>query len=86
MAPDVKRKSEAVDPSGLSAAQELFNLSRRLFSFPNDMYPGYMPDGTAMNKAGNAMNHPETIGPDIHKDGSPLIPSPYMADVGCWGQ
>ena len=30
---------------------------------------GYLPDGTAMNTAGNAVNHPETIGPDPHTPG-----------------
>ena len=31
---------------------------------------GYLPDGTPMNRAGNAINHPETIGPDPHAPGS----------------
>ena len=31
-----------------------------------------MPDGTPMNKAGNCINHPETIQPDPHTPGSPL--------------
>ena len=30
---------------------------------------GYLPDGTPMNKAGNCINHPETIGPDPHAPG-----------------
>ena len=30
---------------------------------------GYLPDGTPMNRAGNAINHPETIGPDPHAPG-----------------
>merc|ERR1711983_572768 len=45
---------------------------------------GYFPDGTAYNKAGNAVNHPEEIGPDPHTAGSAL-PSPlngYLNDVG----
>ena len=33
---------------------------------------GYLPDGTPMNRAGNAINHPESIGPDPHAPGSPL--------------
>eukprot|EP00913_Durusdinium_trenchii_P032608 g30523.t1 len=33
---------------------------------------GYLPDGTPMNKAGNCINHPETIQPDPHTPGSPL--------------
>ena len=31
---------------------------------------GYLPDGTPLNRAGNAMNHPEKIAPDTHVDGS----------------
>merc|ERR1712038_486326 len=45
---------------------------------------GYLPDGTPMNKAGNLINHPETIGPDPHVAGSPL-PLPlkgYVNDIG----
>ena len=30
---------------------------------------GYLPDGTPMNRAGNCINHPETIGPDPHAPG-----------------
>ena len=33
---------------------------------------GYLPDGTPLNRAGNCINHPETIGPDPHTPGSPL--------------
>ena len=43
---------------------------------------GYLPDGTPMNAAGNAMNHPETMQPDMHTPGSPLPKSVYYADVG----
>merc|ERR1712014_301223 len=50
------------------------------FEFGNDV--GYFPDGTPYNKAGNAMNHPETVGPDPHVNGSPLPVSPYAADIG----
>jgi hypothetical protein len=38
--------------------------------------------GTANNKSGNAMNYPETIGPDSHVDGPALPVSTYEADVG----
>ena len=31
---------------------------------------GYLPDGTPMNRAGNAMNHPENLQPDPHTDGT----------------
>merc|ERR1711948_224465 len=45
---------------------------------------GYLPDGTPMNRAGNAVNHPETIGPDLHMPGSPLPPplKGYVNDIG----
>merc|ERR1711979_108114 len=45
---------------------------------------GYLPDGTPMNRAGNAVNHPETIGPDMHMAGSPLPPplKGYVNDIG----
>ena len=33
---------------------------------------GYLPDGTPMNRAGNAINHPENIQPDPHTPGAPL--------------
>ena len=56
------------------------------FSVPKDMKyqndVGYFPDGTAINKAGNAMNHPETVGPDLHKDGSALPVATFMNTVG----
>eukprot|EP00438_Fugacium_kawagutii_P021934 Skav207181 [mRNA] locus=scaffold573:810099:810846:- [translate_table: standard] len=43
---------------------------------------GYLPDGTPMNAAGNALNHPETMQPDMHVPGSPLPASYYAAEVG----
>eukprot|EP00438_Fugacium_kawagutii_P021929 Skav207176 [mRNA] locus=scaffold573:779722:786304:- [translate_table: standard] len=43
---------------------------------------GYLPDGTPMNRAGNAVNHPETIGPDPHVDGSPLPRAEFCNSVG----
>ena len=43
---------------------------------------GYLPDGTPLNAAGNAINHPETMQPDPHSPGSPLPPSSYLADIG----
>merc|ERR550537_1103901 len=50
--------------------------------YGNDV--GYFPDGTAYNLAGNAINHPETIGPDPHMAGSPLPPplKGYLNDIG----
>ena len=49
-------------------------------NFVNDV--GYLPDGTPLNKAGNAMNHPENIAPDPHSPGSALPESVYAASVG----
>ncbi|CAE7534970.1 rbcL [Symbiodinium necroappetens] len=43
---------------------------------------GYLPDGTPLNKAGNAINHPETIGPDTHTPGSPLPRAIFSNSVG----
>ncbi|CAE8591092.1 unnamed protein product [Polarella glacialis] len=45
---------------------------------------GYLPDGTPLNMAGNEVNHPEKIGPDPHKNGSPLPPplKGYVNDIG----
>ena len=34
---------------------------------------GYLPDGTPMNRAGNAINHPETIQPDPHTPGGSVL-------------
>jgi len=49
-------------------------------TYGNDV--GYFPDGTAYNMAGNAVNHPETIGPDLHVEGSPLPKGHYTNSVG----
>ena len=49
-------------------------------AFGNDV--GYLPDGTPMNRAGNCINHPETIGPDPHAPGSPLPRGLFVNDVG----
>eukprot|EP00434_Breviolum_minutum_P028696 symbB.v1.2.025392.t1/scaffold2460.1/size78709/4 len=49
-------------------------------TYGNDV--GYLPDGTPMNRAGNAINHPETIGPDPHAPGSPLPRALFVNDVG----
>merc|ERR1711988_1713316 len=43
---------------------------------------GYLPDGTPMNAAGNATNHPETMGPDLHMNGSPLPRAHFTNSVG----
>merc|ERR1712151_995674 len=43
---------------------------------------GYLPDGTPMNRAGNLINHPETIGPDPHVPGSDLPTAVFVNSVG----
>merc|ERR1712038_897225 len=48
--------------------------------FGNDV--GYLPDGTPMNLAGNCVNHPERIGADPHRSGSPLPKAKFVNDVG----
>ena len=50
------------------------------YEFINEV--GYLPDGTPLNKAGNAINHPETIGPDPHTPGSPLPRAIFTNSVG----
>jgi len=48
--------------------------------YVNDI--GYFPDGTPMHAAGNAMNHPENMGPDLHQTGSALPLAKFVNDVG----
>merc|ERR1712222_315925 len=45
---------------------------------------GYLPDGTAMHKAGNMNNHPEMAPADPHTTGAPLPPplKGYLNDIG----
>lgn len=43
---------------------------------------GYLPDGTPMNRAGNAVNHPENIAKDSHTPGSALPKSYYLNSIG----
>merc|ERR1712007_97263 len=47
--------------------------------FGNDV--GYLPDGTPMNRAGNDVNHPETIRPDPHVSGSDLPRALFVNDI-----
>merc|ERR1712004_787627 len=48
--------------------------------YVNDI--GYFPDGAPMHAAGNAMNHPENLGPDLHQTGSALPLAKFVNDVG----
>jgi len=66
-----------------SAAGFLYSAQRSAhadFLFTNDV--GYLPDGTPLNKAGNALNHPEQIQADPHSPGSPLPRATFVNDVG----
>ena len=45
-------------------------------------HSGYLPDGTPLNRTGNCINHPETIGPDPHTPGSPLPRANFTNAVG----
>merc|ERR1712151_1402118 len=79
---DWKKKAGA---ASFTAEASVFQKSANAYceqEFLNDV--GYLPDGPPMNKAGNLINPPETIGPDPHVAGSPL-PLPlkgYVNEIG----
>merc|ERR1712087_287136 len=79
---DWKRKAGAATELGEAFFYERPARSFTQLQFSNDM--GYLPDGTPMNAAGNAINHPETMGPDLHVAGSPL-PPPFKGFVNDMG-
>merc|ERR1711972_616982 len=61
----------------------IFQKSSKSFAaqeFCNEV--GYLPDGTPMNRAGNAVNHPETIAPDSHMPGSDLPQAVFCNSIG----
>merc|ERR1719242_2194392 len=69
--------------AGLNGQGFMFEYQKDAFAdltFGNDV--GYFPDGTAYNKAGNAVNHPELQGPDPHKPGSALPRGVSVNEVG----
>ena len=76
--------SSAATPSKVRHAGNFaYGFQRDAFcdlEFSNDI--GYLPDGTPMNMAGNAINHPENIQPDSHAPGSPLPSAIFANDVG----
>merc|ERR1712072_564376 len=61
-----------------------------MYSYQKDVYQnlefgndvGYFPDGTAINRAGNEVNHPENIKPDRHVAGSALPCAKFTNDIG----
>merc|ERR1712203_1055566 len=77
---DWKRKAGAAAELGEAFFYERPARSFTQLQFSNDV--GYLPDGTPMNKAGNLINHPETIGPDSHAVGSDLPKALFVNDVG----
>jgi len=77
---DWKKRASAAMEVG-----EAFIFEKPLRSFAEHEFGnnvGYLPDGTAMNRAGNAVNHPETIGPDTHVAGSALPRALFVNDIG----
>merc|ERR1712066_10329 len=79
---DWKRRAGAAMTIGEAFYYQRSSNSYAGQAFCNDV--GYLPDGTPMNRAGNAVNHPETIGPDMHMAGSPLPPplKGYVNSIG----
>merc|ERR1711879_175573 len=77
---DWKKKAGA---ASFTAEASVFQKSLNAYceqEFLNDV--GYLPDGTPMNKAGNLINHPETIGPDPAVVGADLPKAIFVNDVG----
>jgi len=76
-----KKKASAASWSGANAfIYQKSAESQCDLEFVNNV--GYLPDGTAMNTAGNGVNHPEVVAPDPHVPGSPLPRAVYVNDVG----
>ncbi|CAJ1327863.1 unnamed protein product [Effrenium voratum] len=95
--PDFRTDDLILQKAGVSAGASSTSSSGNVrhgigypYSFQKDAYAdlqygndvGYLPDGTPMNAAGNAINHPETIQPDPHSPGSPLPRAIFANDVG----
>merc|ERR1712013_75289 len=77
---DWKKKAGAATELGEAFFYERPARSFARLQFSNDI--GYLPDGTPMNRAGNLINHPETIGPDAHVPGSDLPSAIFINDIG----
>ena len=65
---------------GIKFPYSLQRDSHADLEYLNDV--GYLPDGTPMNRAGNAINHPENIQPDPHTPGAPLPRAEFTNSVG----
>jgi len=77
---DWKKRAAAANSIGEAFFFEKSSKSYVGQDFCNDI--GYLPDGTPMNRAGNDINHPETIQPDTHMDGSELPRASFVNDIG----
>merc|ERR1712203_935577 len=77
---DWKKRAGAATQIGEAFYFEKSSKSYAGQEFCNDV--GYLPDGTPMNRAGNAVNHPETIGPDSHMAGSDLPQAVFVNSIG----
>ncbi|CAJ1410363.1 unnamed protein product [Effrenium voratum] len=69
--------------SKVARGEALYERQRNAYAdlaYLNDV--GYLPDGTPMHKAGNAINHPERVGADPHVDGSELPRGHFLNSVG----
>merc|ERR1711972_828221 len=77
---DWKRRAGAATTIGEAFYYQKSSKSFAQQEFCNDV--GYLPDGTPMNFAGNAVNHPETIGPDSHVPGSDLPQAVFCNSIG----
>jgi hypothetical protein len=75
--PGWKEKLGYIGESSVQAATFNWKKKAAAAAILGDFY-----DGTAKNKSGNAMNYPETIGPDSHVDGPAPPVSTCEADVG----
>ncbi|OLQ08583.1 Ribulose bisphosphate carboxylase, chloroplastic [Symbiodinium microadriaticum] len=90
-APDAPMAASAPPPAAAPTSPGTAMHGRKFeYSFQKDAYAdqefcndvGYLPDGTPLNRAGNAINHPENIGPDSHTPGSPLPRAIFVNSVG----
>merc|ERR1712050_821843 len=77
---DWKKRAGAASSIGEAFIFEKSSKSYFQQEFCNEV--GYLPDGTAMNKAGNDVNRPETIRPDTHVPGSDLPRALFVNDIG----
>jgi len=76
-------RSASSQKTSMQATGFMYSYQKDVYKdqeFGNDV--GYFPDGTAINRAGNEVNHPENIKPDRHVAGSALPSAKFVNDVG----